>query len=108
MGRLRIDFDAYEVFLDGQRINLFLREFELLCFLIKWPNRVLDRGEILSSIWGDDAAVDQRTIDVHIRRLRTAIERDPAHPELIVTVRGVGYKFDERPLVGVSPEEIAR
>jgi two-component system response regulator RegX3 len=101
-GRLRIDYDAYEVFLDDQRVHLFLREFELLCFLVQWPNRVFDRGEILDSVWGSDSGVDPRTIDVHIRRLRAAIERDPARPELIVTIRRVGYKFDDRVLAPVA------
>ena len=97
-GRLRVDFDAYEVYADGRPVQLFLREFELLCFFVQWPNRVFDRAEIMASIWGDEAAIDPRTIDVHVRRLRALIERDPARPELIVTVRRVGYKFDARGL----------
>src|SRR5215470_17889541 len=97
-GRLRIDFDAYEVFVDNRQVFPFLREFELLRFFVRFPNHVFDRGEILSSVWGDDVDVDPRTIDVHVRRLRTWIERDASQPELIVTVRGVGYKFDERAL----------
>ena len=98
MGRLRIDFDAYEVFVDDQRVHLFLREFELLCFFVQAPNRVFDRAQIIQLVWGRDSGIDPRTIDVHVRRLRMRIERDAAHPELIVTVRGVGYKFDERAL----------
>ena len=105
-GRLRIDFDAYEVFVDGQQVFPFLREFELLRFLVKFPNRVFDRSEIISSVWGDDADVDPRTIDVHVRRLRTWIERDAAHPELIVTVRGVGYKFDDRALLAAAADAV--
>jgi len=97
-GRLRIDFDAYEVFLDNRRVHLFLREYEVLCFLAQWPNRVFDRSEILNAVWGLNAPIDPRTIDVHIRRLRAAVERDPGRPELILTVRRVGYKFDERAL----------
>jgi DNA-binding response OmpR family regulator len=107
-GRLRVDFDAYEVFIDGQRIHLFLREFELLRFLVQCPNRVFDRGEILESVWGQDVSIDRRTIDVHVRRLRAAIERDPAQPELIVTVRRVGYKFDERALLASGIVSAAR
>jgi DNA-binding winged helix-turn-helix (wHTH) protein len=101
-GRLRIDFDAYEVFADGKRVHLFLREFELLCFFVQSPNRVFDRTQILQLVWGRDSGIDPRTIDVHVRRLRTRIERDDAHPELIVTVRGVGYKFDDRALERAS------
>jgi DNA-binding response OmpR family regulator len=97
-GRLRIDFDAYEVFVDGQKVHLFLRELELLSFFVSSPNRVFSREQILGLVWGRDAGIDPRTVDVHVRRLRTRIERDDAHPELIVTVRGVGYKFDERAL----------
>jgi DNA-binding response OmpR family regulator len=102
-GRLRIDFDAYEVFLDGRRVQLFLREFEILCLLVQWPNRVFDRRQILDLVWGHETDVDPRTIDVHVRRLRAAIERDPARPELIVTIRRVGYKFDERALDAPPP-----
>lgn len=97
-GRLRVDFDTYEVTLDGKRLELSLREFELLRFFVRSPNRVFDRLQILDLVWGQDTYVEPRTVDVHVRRLRTRIERDDAHPELIVTVRGVGYKFDDRAL----------
>ena len=97
-GRLRIDFDTYEVLVDGRRATLSLREFELLKFFVRSPNRVFDRLQILDLVWGQDTYVEPRTVDVHVRRLRLRIERDPAEPELIVTVRGVGYKFDERAL----------
>jgi len=97
-GRLHIDFDTYEVYLDGKKIDLSLREFELLRFFVQSPNRVYDRLQILDLVWGQDTYVEPRTVDVHVRRLRARIERDDANPELIVTVRGVGYKFDERAL----------
>jgi len=97
-GGLRIDFDTYEVYLDGKRIELSLREFELLRFFVKHPNRVYERAQLLELVWGPDTYVEPRTIDVHIRRLRRRIERDDSMPELIVTVRGVGYMFDERRL----------
>ena len=93
-GRLRIDFDTYEVFIDGQPANLSLREFELLKFFVRHPYRVYDRLQLLDLVWGQDVHVEPRTVDVHIRRLRKRIERDDASPELIVTVRGVGYKFN--------------
>jgi phosphate regulon transcriptional regulator PhoB len=97
-GKLRIDFDTYEVYVDGQRVELSLREFELLRFFVQHPNRVYERAQLLELVWGPDTFVEPRTIDVHIRRLRRRIERDDSAPELIVTVRGVGYMFDERRL----------
>ncbi len=93
-GRLRLDFDTYEVFIGGQSANLSLREFELLKFFVRNPYRVYDRLQLLDLVWGSDVHVEPRTVDVHIRRLRKRIERDDANPELIVTVRGVGYKFN--------------
>ena len=97
-GRLRIDFAAYEVWLDGQPVHLSLRDFELLRFFVRSPNRVYDRSLILRLVWGNDTHVTPRTVDVHVRRLRVRVERDPANPELIVTVRGVGYRFNDRVL----------
>jgi two-component system response regulator RegX3 len=93
-GRLRLDFDTYEVFIRGESANLSLREFELLKFFVRNPYRVYDRLQLLDLVWGQDVHVEPRTVDVHIRRLRKRIERDDANPELIVTVRGVGYKFN--------------
>jgi phosphate regulon transcriptional regulator PhoB len=93
-GRLRIDFDTYEIFIDGQPASLSLREFELLKFFVQHPYRVYDRLQLLDLVWGRDTHVEPRTVDVHIRRLRKRIERDDTSPELIVTVRGVGYKFN--------------
>ena len=93
-GRLRMDFDTYEVFIDGASASLSLREFELLKFFVRNPYRVYDRLQLLDLVWGQDVHVEPRTVDVHIRRLRKRIERDDSAPELIVTVRGVGYKFN--------------
>jgi two-component system alkaline phosphatase synthesis response regulator PhoP len=92
-GRLQMDFDTYEAALDGRPIRLTLREFELLKFLVLHPNRVFDRQLLLDLVWGPEVYVDPRTVDVHVRRLRMAIERDEARPQIIVTVRGVGYKL---------------
>jgi len=92
-GRLRMDFDTYEVFVGGEAANLSLREFELLKFFVRNPYRVYDRLQLLDLVWGRDVHVEPRTVDVHIRRLRKRIEKDDAVPECIVTVRGVGYKF---------------
>lgn len=97
-GRLRIDFDTYQILLDGKEIELSLREFELLAFFVRHPNRVFARTQLLDMVWGRDTYVEPRTIDVHVRRLRMRIERDDAHPELILTVRGVGYKFNDAAL----------
>jgi len=97
-GRLKLDLDTYEVFVDGQSVDLSLREFELLRFFVRSPNRVYDRLQLLDLVWGQDTHVEPRTVDVHIRRLRKRIERDDANPELILTVRGVGYKFNDRAL----------
>ena len=97
-GRLRIDFGSHEAWLSGKPLELSLREFELLKFFVRNPNRVFDRLAILDLVWGQDTYVEPRTVDVHIRRLRLLVERDPANPELIHTVRGVGYKFNEQAL----------
>ncbi|HWP67632.1 MAG TPA: response regulator [Candidatus Limnocylindria bacterium] len=93
-GRLRIDFDRYEVVLDDRPLALSLREFELLKFFVKNPHKVYDRLQLLDCVWGQEVHVEPRTVDVHVRRLRRQIERNDAVPELILTVRGVGYKFN--------------
>jgi two-component system alkaline phosphatase synthesis response regulator PhoP len=97
-GRLRIDFDTYQVFLDDAEVKVSLREFELLSFFVRHPNRVFERAQLLDMVWGRDTYVEPRTVDVHVRRLRTRVERSDAHPELILTVRGVGYKFNDAAL----------
>jgi DNA-binding response OmpR family regulator len=97
-GRLRMDFGSHEAWLNGETLGLSLREFELLKFFVRNPNRVFDRLGILDLVWGQDTYVEPRTVDVHIRRLRLLVERDPANPELIHTVRGVGYKFNAQAL----------
>jgi len=97
-GRLRIDFSTYEVFVDGVKHDLALREFELLRFFVQHPLRVYSREQLLDLVWGRDTFVEPRTVDVHVRRLRQQIERDDANPELILTVRSVGYRFDPEPL----------
>jgi two-component system alkaline phosphatase synthesis response regulator PhoP len=99
-GRLRISFDTYEVWIDGKSLELSLREFELLKFFVRSPNRVFDRLAILDLVWGQDTYVEPRTVDVHIRRLRLQIEQDPGNPSLIQTVRGVGYRFNDQALDG--------
>lgn len=91
---LRIDFDRHEVWVGDSKVDLSLREFELLKFFVRHPNRVFDRLTILDLVWGQDTYVDPRTIDVHVRRLRVLIELDPSRPALLQTVRGVGYRFN--------------
>ena len=93
---LRIDARSYEVTVDGKRVDLSPTEFKLLKFLSRNPGRVYSREKILDKVWGDDAFVEPRTVDVHIRRLRSRIERDESRPDYIVTVRGAGYKFMDR------------
>ncbi|MGH7793970.1 MAG: winged helix-turn-helix domain-containing protein [Candidatus Binatia bacterium] len=97
-GRLKIDFTTYEVFVRGKSVKLTLKEFELLRFLVQNPNRVLSRDQLLDRVWGGETFVTPRTVDVHIRRLRKAIEKDDSKPKWILTLRGVGYKFDEKAL----------
>ena len=97
-GRLKMDFDTYQVFVDGKRHELALREFELLKFFVQHPMRVYTREQLLDMVWGRDTFVEPRTVDVHVRRLRQHIERDDANPELILTVRSVGYRFNPEAL----------
>jgi two-component system, OmpR family, alkaline phosphatase synthesis response regulator PhoP len=97
-GRLRIDFATYEVFVENRRKELALREFELLRFFVQHPLRVYSREQLLDLVWGRDTFVEPRTIDVHVRRLRQQIERDDSQPELILTVRSVGYRFNPEAL----------
>jgi phosphate regulon transcriptional regulator PhoB len=93
-GRLRIDFACYQVFINGQRRELPLREFELLRFFVQHPGRVYSREQLLDMVWGRDTFVEPRTVDVHVRRLRQQIERDDSRPDVILTVRNVGYRFN--------------
>lgn len=93
---LHIDFKSYEVTVDGKRVDLSPTEFRLLKFLSRNPGRVYSREQILDRVWGDEAFVEPRTVDVHIRRLRSRIEHDESSPDYIVTVRGAGYKFMDR------------
>lgn len=93
-GSLRIDLSTYEVRVCNELINLSPLEFRLLRFFISHPERVYSRDHLLDQVWGDDAFVEPRTVDVHIRRLREKIE--PEGPRLIKTIRGTGYKFTTR------------
>lgn len=90
---LHIDFKAYKVTMNGRSIELSSREFKLLQFFTSHPGRVYSRDQLLDRVWGDEAFVEPRTVDVHISRLRGAIEQDKENPQYIITVRGIGYKF---------------
>ncbi len=97
-GSLKINFATYEVSVRGKPARLTLKEFDLLRFLVQNPNRVLTRDQLLDRVWGGDVYVDPRTVDVHVRRLRKAIEKNDRKPVWVLAVRGVGYKFDEKAL----------
>ncbi len=92
-GNLEVDYGSYEAVRDGRKLDLSPTEIKLLIFFTKHPGRVFTRDQILDQVWGSEAFVEPRTVDVHIRRLRAQIEIDPENPEFILTVRGVGYKF---------------
>jgi DNA-binding response OmpR family regulator len=95
-GELSVDFAKRQVELRGAPIRLTYVEFEILAALARSPGRVFSRSMLLERLWGDSSFRDPRTIDVHIRHLREKLELDPANPELIFTVRGVGYHFRDR------------
>jgi two-component system response regulator RegX3 len=91
---VRMDVERHEVSVNGQRIKLALKEFELLEMLLRNAGRVMTRGQLIDRIWGSDYVGDTKTLDVHIKRLRTKVESDPANPRYLITVRGLGYKFE--------------
>jgi DNA-binding response OmpR family regulator len=93
-GQLRLDLAGRRLFKDGTEIKLSNKEFDLLTELMRNKNAVLSRDLILTKTWGHDYFVDKRTVDVHVRWLREKIEEDPSDPKIIVTVRGVGYRFE--------------
>ena len=93
-GRIRMDIDRHQVTVNEILINLPLKEFELLEFLMRNAGRVLTRGQLIDRVWGGDYYGDTKTLDVHIKRLRSKIEDDPANPLLIQTIRGLGYNFE--------------
>lgn len=93
-GPVRMDVDQHLVFVNGQKVSMPLKEFELLELLLENRNRVLTRGQIIDRVWGSNYFGDTKTLDVHVKRIRSKIEDDPARPALLVTVRGLGYKFE--------------
>lgn len=93
-GRVRMDVDRHIVYVDGEAVPMPLKEFHLLEYLLENAGRVLTRGQLIDRIWGSDYIGDTKTIDVHVKRLRSKIEPEPSRPSHLVTVRGLGYKFD--------------
>ena len=94
-GGLRINYVSYEVFVDGEKVTLSPTELKLIFFFSRNPGRVYTRNQILDHVWDDDTFVTPRAVDVHIKRLRSQIEKNMDSPQFIITVRGIGYKFSE-------------
>ena len=95
-GGIQVDVDRHLVFIRGDEVHLRRKEFELLSLLMENAGRLLTRDVLIDRIWGSDYFGDTKTLDVHIKRLRTHIEEDPSSPKLITTIRGVGYRFDAK------------
>ncbi len=94
VGRVRMDVDRHVVTVDGAEVRLPLKEFELLELFLRNSGRVLTRGQLIDRVWGADYVGDTKTLDVHVKRLRAKVEPDPANPRSLVTVRGLGYRFE--------------
>ena len=97
IGDLVIDSETYSVSKNKERLDLSATEFKLLLYLVERKGKVFSRGQLLDAVWKDEAFVEPRTVDVHIRRLRTQIEDDPANPRYIKTKRGIGYYVETSP-----------
>ena len=93
-GPVRMDVERHVVTVNGAHTALPLKEFELLEMLLRNSGRVLTRAQLIDRVWGSDYVGDTKTLDVHVKRLRAKVEPDPASPQFIVTVRGLGYKFE--------------
>jgi two-component system, OmpR family, response regulator RegX3 len=93
-GPVRIDVERHVVTVSGQPVQLPLKEFTLLEILVSNPGRMLVRSQLIDRVWGADYVGDTKTLDVHVKRLRSKVEPDPAAPRHIITIRGVGYKFE--------------
>ena len=94
VGAVRMDVERHSVAVDGREVNMPLKEFELLELLLRNAGRVLTRGQLIDRVWGSDYFGDTKTLDVHIKRIRSKIEQSPSEPERLVTVRGLGYRFE--------------
>jgi two-component system response regulator RegX3 len=93
-GRVRMDVERHVVSVNGDEVRLPLKEFELLEMFLRNTGRVLTRGQLIDRVWGADYVGDTKTLDVHVKRLRAKIEPDPGNPRYLVTVRGLGYKYE--------------
>jgi len=93
-GSIRMDVERHMVYVNGQVVAMPLKEFELLELFLENVNRVLTRGQIIDRVWGSNYYGDTKTLDVHVKRLRSKIEEDPARPAHLLTVRGLGYKYE--------------
>ncbi|WP_152192743.1 response regulator transcription factor [Georgenia satyanarayanai] len=98
VGRVRMDVGRHELVVGGQPVRMPLREFELLEVLMRNADHVLTRGQLIDRVWGADYVGDTKTLDVHVKRIRAKIEPEPSAPEMLLTVRGLGYKL-------VAPEQ---
>ena len=94
-GRVVMDVERHVVSVDDEPVSMPLKEFDLLEYLLRNSGRVLTRGQLIDRVWGADYVGDTKTLDVHIKRLRSKIEVHPSRPKHLVTVRGLGYKFEE-------------
>ncbi|HEY0637036.1 MAG TPA: response regulator transcription factor [Pseudonocardiaceae bacterium] len=93
-GPVRMDVERHVVTVSGREVSLPLKEFDLLEYLLRNVGRVLTRGQLIDRVWGADYVGDTKTLDVHVKRLRSKVEPDPSAPRFLVTVRGLGYKFE--------------
>ena len=93
-GPVRMDVERHVVAMDGEPVALPLKEFDLLELLLRNAGRVLTRAQLIDRVWGSDYVGDTKTLDVHVKRLRSKVEPEPSTPRYIVTVRGLGYKFE--------------
>ncbi|MFN8107221.1 MAG: response regulator transcription factor [Nocardioidaceae bacterium] len=94
IGGIRMDIDRHLVSIGGEAISMPLKEYELLEMFLRNAGRVLTRGQLIDRVWGTNYVGDTKTLDVHVKRLRTKLEADPTDPKLITTVRGLGYRFE--------------
>jgi len=102
---VRVDRSRHEVQVEGLMVELPPKEFELLALLVEHAGRVLTRNQLIDEVWGSDYVGDTKTLDVHIRRIRSRIERDPQDPQRVQTVRGIGYRFSDVPVPPSTPDQ---
>ena len=93
-GPIRMDVERHALSVNGEAVSMPLKEFELLEFLMRNSGRVLTRGQLMDRVWGSNYVGDGKTLDVHVKRIRSKIEPDPANPVYLTTVRGLGYRFE--------------